>query len=91
MNKQIILIGLLAVVAVVLLKQQQRPTYYPPVTGNAVRDNKVNDILAYIAAGTASATAIMEIINKIKNMSDSQVNNYYDKVSNGADPWAATA
>lgn len=74
MNKQTLLIlGVVAIAAVVLLKRQTPVTYYPPVTGNAQRDSQVSQILAYAAAAGATATAIANLISQINGSNDSQV------------------
>lgn len=86
----ILILGIAAIAAVVLLKRQT-PVYYPPVTGNAQRDSKVSEILAWAAAAGATATAIANLINSLSSSSDSQINSTYQSVQSNGVPnvWLA--
>lgn len=81
-----ILLGL-GIVAYAALKPRT-PVYQAPVTGNQSRDNKVQDILSIVTASISSAAAIAKIIESLQGMSDSQVQQTYDNVKQGYNPYS---
>lgn len=83
MLKTIAIVGL-GLGAIYMLTKSSRPSVMYIPTGNAVRNNQAQQIIAYAQAAGLAATQIASLINALNTRSDDQVSDMYNDVQSGS-------
>lgn len=86
----LLLIGGALAVGYLLLKPKPAPVQYIP-TNNPTRNNLASDIISIVTAAGMTATQIVNLIKNLNSSNDAQVQQIYDNVKSGVDPYANVA